>query len=97
VIVISVMSALAEEAFFRWAMQDAAGIWISALLFAALHTGRGIRFLLWTVFSLLLGLLFGFMVAAGSGLLAVTLAHALINYCNLGRLCGPGAPAAAGG
>jgi membrane protease YdiL (CAAX protease family) len=93
VIVISVLSALAEEAFFRWAMQDAAGIWISALLFAALHTGRGVRFFLWTLFSLLLGLAFGFMVASGSGLLAVTLAHALINYCNLGRLCGPGAPA----
>jgi membrane protease YdiL (CAAX protease family) len=88
ILVLALSSAVAEEMFFRVAMQQAVGLWITALTFAAVHSGRGARLLFGTLFAGALGCLFGALVAKGSGLLTVTLAHALINYWNLGRIYG---------
>jgi len=85
VFALALLPAVAEEFFFRLAAQDAIGVVPSAVLFAAMHFGpQGTR--LWTVLALLLGLGFGFMVAAGWGLLSVTVAHALVNYISLKRM-----------
>jgi membrane protease YdiL (CAAX protease family) len=85
IIVLAVFSAVGEEFFFRLAMQDAFGLYSTAAVFGLLHVGpRGTR--LWTLMAVLLGLGFGQMIAAGLGLMSVTVAHALINYLSLGRM-----------
>lgn len=81
---IALVSAVGEELFFRGAMQDALGPYLSALIFGLMHIRGGM--LLWGVFALLMGLLFGLMVEFGFGLLSVSLAHALINYLSLRRM-----------
>jgi membrane protease YdiL (CAAX protease family) len=63
---------------------DVAGIWLSAALFALLHSGRGLW--AWASAAFLFGLLFGAMVENGFGLLSVTVAHALVNYLSLVRM-----------
>lgn len=85
ILVVAMTSGVGEEFFFRGAMQDALGPWWTALLFAAMHVGPG-PLLLWPAVAGLIGLVFGQMVAAGSGLLAVSVAHALLNYLSLRRM-----------
>ena len=85
---LSLASGIAEELFFRGAMQDQVDLFTTAIAFALLHTGRRAHFAVWTFFSLLMGLVLGLLVQAGAGLLTVTLAHATINYLNLRRICG---------
>ena len=81
---IALVSAIGEEFFFRGAMQDAWGMWWSAIAFGLLHAGPGL--LLWGVVAFSLGLLFSLMIDFGLGLLSVTVAHALINNISLRRL-----------
>lgn len=84
-VTLALMSSVCEEFTFRLAVQDALGLWAAAALFAMMHFGpRGTR---WNVvFALVLGLLFGWLVELGCGLLSVTLAHALVNYLSLRRM-----------
>jgi hypothetical protein len=76
-------SGLAEEAFFRGALQPRLG-WLGAtLIFAAAHFVPTRRLWSWSVFALLAGALFGGLFAATGDLLAPLLAHALVNGLNL--------------
>jgi len=81
---IALAAAIGEELFFRGAMQDAWGLWWSAVVFGLLHSGPGL--LLWGVVAFGLGLLFSVMIENGLGLLSVTMAHALINNISLRRM-----------
>ena len=81
---IALASAIGEELFFRGAMQDAWGLWWSAVVFGLLHSGPGL--LLWGVVAFGLGLLLSLMIENGLGLLSVTVAHALINNISLRRM-----------
>ncbi len=86
VIALALLSGLAEELFFRGAVQGAVG-WIPAsLLFALLHTGPGPAFRLWTLFAAVAGLLLGALMAWRGNLLGPIVAHALVNGVNLWRL-----------
>src|SRR5688500_3161999 len=58
-VVIALASSIGEELLFRGALQPLVGIWLQALVFAALHVGPGRRFLPWTLSAFVLGLLFG--------------------------------------
>ncbi|MEM7203818.1 MAG: CPBP family glutamic-type intramembrane protease [Planctomycetota bacterium] len=80
--VLSSIAPVAEEFFFRLAVQDAWGLVPAALLYAALHISPRAAWLCCGV-GLILGLLFGWLVAMGCGLLAATAAHALFNYLTL--------------
>ncbi len=83
--VLALASAIGEEFMFRLAMQDAFGLWPTAVLFGVLHTGpKGTR--LWSALALVIGILFGWMIELGCGLLSVTVAHAVINYLSLRRM-----------
>lgn len=81
---LSLLGAVAEEAFFRLAVLDALGLLWSVALFVLLNTGPG--FWAWAPVALTMGLGFGGMVEAGFGLFSATLAHALINYLTLRRI-----------
>jgi membrane protease YdiL (CAAX protease family) len=80
------LSALAEELFFRGALQGAIGVLPAATLFALLHAGPGRAFRIWGLFALGAGLLLGFLVAEREALGGAIVAHALVNAVNLARL-----------
>jgi hypothetical protein len=85
IMALALVSGVVEELFFRLAMQDAIGVYWSAAVFALLHAGRW----LWTALAAILGLVFGWMMEAGLGLISVSIAHAIINYLGLRRMRGP--------
>jgi hypothetical protein len=76
-------SGLAEEAFFRGALQPHVGLLAATVLFAAAHyvPRPGLR--VWSLFALVAGGLFGVLFEATGDLLAPALAHALVNGLNL--------------
>ena len=85
---LALLSGFAEELFFRGAVQGTVG-WIAAtLLFALLHSGPGRAFLLWSLFALLAGALFGGIMVWRGNLLGPVVGHVLVNAVNLRRLAG---------
>jgi membrane protease YdiL (CAAX protease family) len=85
-VALAVISAVAEELFFRGALQGALGYLPAAVLFALLHAGPGQSFRLWTLFALAGGLTLGALVAGRESLGGAILAHLLVNGVNLVRL-----------
>ncbi len=83
---LAVLSGLAEELFFRGAVQGSWGLIPATLLFGALHTGPGKAFRLWTLFAVLAGFMLGGLMFWRGNLLAPILAHFLVNAVNLRRL-----------
>ena len=88
VVGLAVLSGIAEELFFRAAVQGAWGLIPATLLFGALHTGPGKVFRLWTLFAAIAGLALGLLMIWRGNLLAPILAHFLVNAVNLRRLVG---------
>lgn len=82
----AVFSSVAEELFFRGAMQDAIGFWITAAIFAIVHGFFERRFLAWMAFAAVVGLALGAMTLWLGTLLAPILAHFTINALNLHKL-----------
>lgn len=86
VVALAVFSGVAEELFFRGAVQGSWGWVWATVLFAVLHTGPGRAFGLWTLFAAVAGGLFGGLMAWRGNLLGPIVAHFLVNALNLGRL-----------
>ena len=82
-ILVSAFSGVGEEAFFRGALQPVLGLLLTSLLFGALHIGPDRRYLVWTLFSIGAGFLFGFLYEWTGGLLAPMVAHVLHNAATL--------------
>ena len=78
-ILISVFSGVGEEAFFRGALQQEFGLVVASLAFGLAHVGPDRRYLIWTVWAILAGFLFGALYEVTGGLLAPMVAHALHN------------------
>lgn len=76
-------SGIAEEAFFRGAMQPALGLVPTALLFGLAHVPPSRKLISWTLFAVVMGLVFGVIFALTGELAGLVLAHILINYENL--------------
>lgn len=85
---IALCSGLGEELLFRGAALDAIGPWWSAALFGALHLGPG-AFRVWPLLAAPVGVLLGFLVESGYGLLSASIAHAVTNYLSLRRIACP--------
>jgi membrane protease YdiL (CAAX protease family) len=68
---------------FRGALLPWLGLWPQAVIFALLHIGPGARFLPWTLSSLAIGVLFGYLYLLTGDLGAPIAAHFVINYLNL--------------
>jgi hypothetical protein len=97
VIALAFLSGVAEELFFRGALQGAWGWGWATVLFAVLHTGPGLSFRLWTVFAAIAGGLFGGLMLWRDNLLAPAVAHFAVNAVNLDRVARQARRAAAGG
>jgi membrane protease YdiL (CAAX protease family) len=81
--VFALTSGIAEEMFFRGAMQPALGVWASSLVFGLVHVGPVKRFWVWTLWATLMGFVFAALYATTGELLAPVVAHVLINYENM--------------
>jgi len=83
-VAIAVLSAAAEELFFRLAVQDQFGLLGSVAAYVLLNsTVGGVR---WKLFTLVHALALGLLVTSGFGLLGSTTAHAVMTYLCLRRL-----------
>lgn len=78
-ILISIFSGVGEEMFFRGAVQPEFGITVAALAFGLVHIGPDRRYLIWTVWAILAGFIFGFLYVYTGGLAAPIVAHSLHN------------------
>lgn len=83
---LALASGVAEEAFFRGALQPVAGLALTSVLFALAHFVPRRELWVWSVFSGAAGLLLGGLYAATGNLLAPTVAHVVVNGVNLNRL-----------
>jgi membrane protease YdiL (CAAX protease family) len=82
-LLLAALSGVAEEAFFRGALQPEAGLVAASLLFGLAHFAPRRELLPWTVFSLAAGFLLGGLFEATGNLLAPVVTHALVNAVNL--------------
>lgn len=78
--VFSGASGVAEELFFRGAMQPDLGLWLTSLIFGLAHGYLDRRFLPWMVMATVVGLGLGLLARHTGSLLAPILAHFTINY-----------------
>ena len=82
-VLVSVFSGVGEEAFFRGALQPVLGLVLTSLLFGVLHVGPDRRYLIWSLWAVAAGFLFGFLYEWTGGLLAPMTAHVLHNAATL--------------
>ncbi len=77
------ISAVAEEMFFRGAVQPLLGIGLTSLIFGALHIAPGKKYIPWPIQAFVIGLAFGGLYWLSGDLSAPVMAHFTINYQNL--------------
>lgn len=82
-ILLSLFSGVGEEVFFRGAVQQEFGLLVASFLFGVVHIGPDRRYLLWTAWAVVAGVLFGLLYSYTGGLLAPILAHAGHNAATL--------------
>jgi membrane protease YdiL (CAAX protease family) len=83
IFLLAVFSSVGEEMFFRGALLPHIGLIPSSVLFAALHVRPQLRFLPWTLMSLIVGLIMGLMYVNLGDLGGPIAAHFTINLLNL--------------
>jgi membrane protease YdiL (CAAX protease family) len=82
-LLLAVASGLAEEMFFRGALQPRVG-WVAAsLLFGVVHFVPRREFLPWTVFAIVMGFALGAVFERTGNLVAPVMAHMTVNALNL--------------
>ncbi|HZG62561.1 MAG TPA: CPBP family intramembrane glutamic endopeptidase [Rubrobacteraceae bacterium] len=82
-VLVSAASGIGEEVLFRGALQPILGLVLASLLFGAMHVGRDRRYLIWTLWALGAGFLFGFLYIWTGSLLAPISAHVIHNAATL--------------
>ena len=86
ILVLALLSGVAEELFFRGALQVEVGYLPACLLFGLAHFVPRREWLPWSGFALAAGVLLGWLFEATGNLLAPILAHVLVNAVNLWTL-----------
>jgi membrane protease YdiL (CAAX protease family) len=88
-VLLALASGVAEEAFFRGALQPRIGLVAASLLFGLAHFAPRRDLAPWTVFSIAAGFVLGGLFAVTGNLLAPIVAHAAINAVNIRALTRP--------
>jgi uncharacterized protein len=86
VIFLAATSSVAEEAFFRGAMQPSLGLLLTSLVFGLAHLGPTRIYLPWTLMAIGMGFVLGWLMVWTSTLLAPIVCHLVINTVNLARI-----------
>lgn len=92
-VLLALLSSVAEELLFRALLEPALGLVLSSLVFGLVHQLRGESRWVWASWAAVVGLLLGFLYHLTGSLVGPLLAHAGINALNLLYL--RGAPALA--
>ena len=82
-VLVSIFSGVGEEAFFRGAVLQEFGLVVSSLVFGLAHIGPDRRYLVWTLWAVLAGFVYGAVFEVSGGLLAPVVAHAGHNAVTL--------------
>lgn len=82
-VLLALASGLAEEVFFRGALQPRVGWVLASLLFGCVHFVPRREFLPWTAFAIGAGFLFGALFLWTGNLVAPVVAHVVVNGVNL--------------
>jgi hypothetical protein len=85
-VLLALVSGVAEEAFFRGALQPRIGLVAASLLFGLAHFAPRRELVPWTLFSVAAGFALGALFDWTGNLLAPVVAHALINAVNIRAL-----------
>lgn len=85
-ILLAFASGIAEEMFFRGALQPAVGLVWASLVFGACHFLPRRELALWSLYAVAMGFAFGWLFEATGHLAAPIAAHVLVNAVNLPRL-----------
>jgi membrane protease YdiL (CAAX protease family) len=85
-ILLALASGVAEEAFFRGALQPRIGLVAASLVFGLAHFAPRRELAPWTLFSVAAGFALGALFDLTGNLLAPVVAHALINAVNIRAL-----------
>jgi hypothetical protein len=91
-LLLALASGVAEEAFFRGAVQPRVGLLVASLLFGAAHFVPRRELLPWSLSALAAGLGLGLLFEATGNLVAPVVAHATLNAVNLRWLAREAAP-----
>jgi membrane protease YdiL (CAAX protease family) len=83
ILLLALLSAVAEECFFRGALQPTVGLVAASLVFGAMHVPVNKRFVVWTLEATVMGFVLGGLFVATGQLAAPIAAHFTINYENL--------------
>ena len=87
IIIIALMSGIAEEVFFRGGIQPLIGLVPTSLIFGILHFPVNRSLLPWTIFAVLMGFLLGELYIATNCLWVPIITHVMVNCLNLYRIC----------
>ena len=90
-ILLAFASGIAEEMFFRGALQPAVGLFWASVAFGACHFLPRRELALWAVFAVAMGFALGWLFEWTGQLVAPIAAHVVINAINLPRLAQRGA------
>jgi len=82
-VVLAAVSGVAEEAFFRGALQPRIGLLPASLIFGLAHFVPRRELAPWALFAVAAGLLLGILFESTGNLVAPVVAHASINAVNL--------------
>lgn len=89
-LVLALLSSLAEELFFRGAVQGSwpgiGGLLFATVLFAVVHSGPGREFRWWSLFALIAGGIMGTWVLLRGNLTAAIFMHWTVNTIQLARI-----------
>lgn len=91
-VALALASGVAEEAFFRGALQPHVGLVAASLIFGVVHFVPRREFLPWTAFAVAAGFLLGWLFDTTGNLVAPVVAHTTINAVNLWLLSNRHAP-----
>jgi membrane protease YdiL (CAAX protease family) len=83
IVLMALASGIAEEAFFRGAMQPTLGLTATSILFGIMHIGPNRDFIPWTISALVIGFVLGYFFQALGTLTAPIICHVLVNLVNL--------------
>ncbi len=85
-LLLALASGVAEEMFFRGALQPAVGLFWASIIFGACHFLPRRELALWSVYAVGMGWVFGGLYEWTGQLLAPISAHVIVNGINLPRL-----------